>query len=169
MALYEGNTCVGKNTESARASTAPWAQSVLQRLLVATVIYPEVSRSLVIFFDAIAAKRDSHVRVPIKSQESAVWVHPEYSFESLCVSGTACLLPTFPPHLPPVEAGCVAVRGRLDSRCRRCSTPAVNPSWIRHSSEESQNVCVAGLHGHSAQAAVIALRGWLESYFYPCR
>ena len=31
------------------------------------------------------------------------------------MSGTACLLPIFSPHLPPVAAECVAVLGRLDS------------------------------------------------------
>ena len=137
---------MGKNTESARASTAPWAQSVPQRLQVATVIYLEVSRSLVILFDAIAAKRDSHVRVPIKSQESAVWVHPEYWFESLCVSGTACLLPSFPPHLPPVTAGCVAVLGRLDSRYWCCSKPAGNPSWSRSRRQGSSGISMVDAH-----------------------
>ena len=169
MPLYGGNGLRGEEHRGARASTAPWVQPVLQRSQLSSVVHAEGSRTLVILFDAIASKRDSRVWVPIRSQESEICDHPECWFGSLCVSGTACLLPSSPPHLPPVAAECVAVRGRLDSRYWCCSTPADNPSWIRLSSEESQNIHVAGLHGHSASAAVIALRGWLESYFYRCR
>jgi len=153
-------TCVGKNTESARAAMASWAQPVLQRSQLSTVVHPEWSRTPVTRSDANAFNRDSHPRVPIRGREAAVWTHPEYWSGSLCVSGTAYLLPSFPPHLPPVAAGCVAVRGRRDSRYWCCSTPAGNPSWIRHSSEESQSVRVAYLYAHSAPAAVIALHGY---------
>ena len=97
-------------------------------------------------FDAITSNRESRVRVPIRSQESAVWVHPVCWFGPLCVSAMACLLPSFPPHLPPVTAGCVAVLGRLDSRYWCCSKPAGNPSWSRSRRQGSSGISMVDAH-----------------------